>query len=165
MCFLYGTWFGVSALAEAGEAEGQDAPRLAAAARFVLRMQRGDGGWGETYRACVTREPEFPQAGKGTGGGSTSSSSSSGEQSGARGGSNAVSTAWALMALMRAGCTDEAAVRRGIGCLLRLQEPSGDWPQGPCSGIFNRVCGITYTSYRNVFPLWALGMFESRYKA
>ena len=33
----------------------------------------------------------------------------------------------------------------------------GDWPQEGISGVFNRACGITYTAYRNVFPIWALG--------
>ena len=141
VCFLYGTLFGVSALAECGEPRGEDAPRLAAAAAFVLRAQREDGGWGESYRACVNREPEEPEAA-------------------AAAASNAVSTAWALLALMRAGCGGHAAVRRGVERLLRLQEPSGDWPQGPCSGVFNRTCAITYSQYRNVFPLWALGEFE-----
>jgi squalene/oxidosqualene cyclase-like protein len=141
VCFLYGTLFGVSALAECGEPRGEDAPRLAAAAAFVLRAQREDGGWGESYRACVNREPEEPEAA-------------------AAAASNAVSTAWALLALMRAGCGGHAAVQRGVERLLRLQEPSGDWPQGPCSGVFNRTCAITYSQYRNVFPLWALGEFE-----
>ena len=144
VCFLYGTLFGVTALAECGE-PGEDAPRLAKAAAFVLRLQRGDGGWGETYRGCVARQPEAAAPGRGGGGG---------------GGSNAVSTAWALLALMRARCRDRVAMQRGVDCLLDMQEPSGDWPQGPCSGIFNRTCGITYSQYRNVWPLWALGEWE-----
>lgn len=32
------------------------------------------------------------------------------------------------------------------------------------AGIFNRTCGITYSAYRNVFPLWALAAYERRYK-
>jgi hypothetical protein len=31
------------------------------------------------------------------------------------------------------------------------------------SGIFNRTTGITYTAYRNVFPLWALGVYVNEY--
>ena len=48
-----------------------------------------------------------------------------------------------------AKCYDIIAIRR--------QLPSGDWPQEGIAGVFNRACGITYTAYRNVFPLWALG--------
>jgi hypothetical protein len=28
------------------------------------------------------------------------------------------------------------------------------------TGVFNRSCGITYTSYRNTFPIWALGRHQ-----
>ena len=31
--------------------------------------------------------------------------------------------------------------------------------QGNISGVFNKSCAISYTSYRNVFPIWALGRF------
>jgi cycloartenol synthase len=70
-----------------------------------------------------------------------------------------VQTAWALLALMGAGVAapeEVAAVERGVKFLLSRQEPSGDWPQEGITGVFNRSCGITYTSYRNVFPIWAL---------
>ena len=30
-------------------------------------------------------------------------------------------------------------------------------------GVFNKTCAITYTSYRNVFPIWALGRFLRLY--
>lgn len=32
------------------------------------------------------------------------------------------------------------------------------------SGIFNRTCSITYTAYRNVFPLWALAAYQNGYR-
>ena len=43
------------------------------------------------------------------------------------------------------------------------QSPSGDWPQQGISGVFNRSCGITYTAYRNLFPIWALGRYTRSY--
>lgn len=27
------------------------------------------------------------------------------------------------------------------------------------SGVFNKSCAISYTSYKNVFPIWTLGRF------
>ena len=30
-------------------------------------------------------------------------------------------------------------------------------------GVFNKSCAIHYESYRNVFPLWALGRFVKLY--
>lgn len=36
---------------------------------------------------------------------------------------------------------------------------TGDWAQEGITGVFNRNCGITYSQYRNIFPLWALGRY------
>lgn len=47
--------------------------------------------------------------------------------------------------------------------LMRRQRTNGDWPQESVTGIFNRSCGITYANYRNIFPVWALGAYCSRY--
>lgn len=48
-------------------------------------------------------------------------------------------------------------------CHACLCSSSGDWEQGPIAGVFNRTTGITYTSYRNVFPIWALGVYTQHY--
>ena len=39
----------------------------------------------------------------------------------------------------------------------KMQLPTGDWAQEGITGVFNRSTGITYTAYRNVYPIWALG--------
>lgn len=39
----------------------------------------------------------------------------------------------------------------------KMQLASGDWAQEGITGVFNRSTGITYTAYRNVYPIWALG--------
>jgi squalene cyclase len=54
-------------------------------------------------------------------------------------------------------------VDRGVAYLMRKQLPSGDWDQQGISGVFNRSCGITYTAYRNVFTIWALGRYHAKY--
>ena len=138
VCFTYGAWFGVCALAQAGDPLGEDAPALARACAFLLSKQQADGGWGESYLSCLVKQYSPTE-------------------------SAVVNTAWALLALMHARCADRAAVARGIAFLVRRQLPSGDWAQEGCSGIFNRTCAITYTSYRNVFPLWALAVFARDY--
>lgn len=42
-------------------------------------------------------------------------------------------------------------------------------PTSPChlslfqenvAGVFNKSCAISYTAYRNVFPIWTLGRFS-----
>jgi hypothetical protein len=43
---------------------------------------------------------------------------------------------------------------------MSAQLPSGDWPQQHISGVFNRNCMITYANYRNIFPIWALGLYR-----
>ena len=80
-------------------------------------------------------------------------------------GSGVVNTAWALLALSAAKCEDVDAVKRGVKYLISRQLPSGDWPQEGIAGVFNRACGITYTAYRNVFPIWALGRCSETYGA
>ena len=39
------------------------------------------------------------------------------------------------------------------------QLPNGDWKQEGIAGVFNRACGISYTQYRNIFPMWALARY------
>jgi len=49
--------------------------------------------------------------------------------------------------------------------LITRQLRNGDWKQESVSGIFNRTCGISYSNYRNIFPIWALGRFVTEYSA
>lgn len=51
VCFTYGTWFGCTALAAAGEGVA-NSPHAKAACAFLLGKQRADGGWGESYLSC-----------------------------------------------------------------------------------------------------------------
>lgn len=139
VCFTYGAWFGVEALVKGGDPKGIDREALEKTCTFLLSKQNEDGGWGETYLSCLTKEYSANP-------------------------SSVVNTAWALMALMNADCKDSAAVDRGIAYLMASQSVNGDWTQQNCSGIFNRTCTITYTTYRNVFPLWAIATYVNSYK-
>jgi len=144
VCFTYGTWFGIEALLAAGDnsyRDGKVSENIRRACEFLLSIQREDGSWGESYRSCVDKK-YIPHAE-----------------------GQVINTAWALLALMAAGYPDEEPVRKGIRFILQHQELNGDWPQQGISGVFNHNCMITYTAYRNVFPLWALGRFAERYAA
>lgn len=44
-----------------------------------------------------------------------------------------------------------------------LIAPSSVSSQENISGVFNKSCAISYTNYRNIFPIWALGRFSSLY--
>jgi hypothetical protein len=40
---------------------------------------------------------------------------------------------------------------------VNRQLPNGDWVQQGISGVFNYNCAISYSGYKNIFPIWALG--------
>ena len=147
-CFTYGTWFGIEGLVAAGES--RDSYAIQRAITFLLSKQNPNGGWGESYVACVNKE--YPVDGTGP---------DMGED-----GSGVVQTAWALLGLMAAGTgTNKLSIDRGIKYLLKKQENNGDWLQEGITGVFNRSCGITYTAYRNVFPMWALARYSKLYES
>ena len=79
-------------------------------------------------------------------------------------GSGVVNTAWALLALSEPKCDNINAIRQGVQYFMKRQLPCGDWPQEGIFGVFNRAYGITYTSYRNVFPIRALGRCSETYR-
>ncbi|GIV34829.1 MAG: squalene-hopene cyclase [Chitinophagales bacterium] len=145
VCFTYGTWFATEALRAYLRAmqEGfmpvdnalrkQMLDALYRAGMFLLSKQKSDGGWGESYQSCVKKlytETDHSQI---------------------------IHTAWAVMSLLNCDFPEaRAGAQKGMTLLLQRQQTDGDWPQENISGVFNHNCMITYTSYRNVFPLWAL---------
>lgn len=141
VCFTYGTWFGIEGLLAAGEngysANGTN--EISKACEFLASKQREDGSWGESYESCVTRKYIEHQEGQ------------------------VINTAWALLGLMAAGYDNKEVIDNGIEFIIKNQEVSGDFPQQGISGVFNGNCMITYTSYRNVFPLWALARYDKKY--
>ena len=137
VCFTYGTWFGIEALVMAGERV--DSPAVLRAVDFLLSKQNSDGGWGEDFLSCVRKVYVDNET------------------------SQVVNTSWALLALMAAETTHKEAVDRGVEFLMSRQLPNGDWKQESISGVFNGNCSIAYESYKNVFPIWALGRYYTRY--
>lgn len=164
VCFTYAGWFaveGIAAVATLPDRADVDAAllkrSLAKGCDFLLLKQNSDGGWGESVEACAKEVwVDNPN------------------------GSQAVQTAWALLALLRAieasrglelegaaqGHADDKGAERlrdaatkAARLLRQRQLPDGDWPQESITGIFNKSCSITYTAYRNVFPMWALARY------
>lgn len=60
-CFTYGTWFGLEALIVAGR--NRESPSVQVAVQFLLGKQNVNGGWGESYLACVNKA--YPEIGTG----------------------------------------------------------------------------------------------------
>ena len=132
--YVYGTGSAVPALTAAGTAPGSD--RIQRAATWLEKHQNDDGGWGEDLRSYID------DAWRG------------------RGESTASQTAWALLALMAAGRTDTAAVRRAIEWLTRHQTPDGTWDEPFFTGTgFPWDFSINYHLYRLVWPVMALGRY------
>jgi len=146
VCFTYGTWFGIEGLVAAGE-DPASSEHIQRATAFLKRTQNPNGGWGESYLSCVNKS--YPPDGTGP----------YGEDS-----SGVVQTAWALLGLLAAECDDRDVIERGVTFLMKKQLITGDWAQEAITGVFNRSCGITYTAYRNVFPLWALVRYHNKYE-
>ncbi len=143
ICFTYGTWFGVEGLLAAGFRPYRPgeipSPEIKAACEFLVSKQNKDGGWGESFKSCLQKEYIFHEE------------------------SQIVNTSWALLTLMEANYPGKDVVKRGTDYLLKKQMRNGDFPQQGISGVFNHSCGITYTAYRNVFPIWALARYQKMY--
>lgn len=128
--FTYAIFHVVKGLHAAGVP--RDDATLVRAARWVIGAQRPDGGWGEHYRGCMEdRYVEHPQ-------------------------SQAVMTAWALLALMDVLEAPVESVQRGIDWLRAQQRSDGSWPQGAVNGVFFGSAMLDYRLYKSYFPLWAL---------
>lgn len=137
VCFTYASWFAVEALVLGKEYIDADTRSqcISKASEFLLSKQMPDGGWGETYESCANMV--YTQAKT----------------------SQVINTAWALLALQVADSDNKEAIQRGIDLLLERQLDDGDWEQENISGVFNYNCMITYSAYRNIFPIWALNRF------
>lgn len=134
VCFTYGAWFGIEGLISGG-LSASSLPIQKAVAFLLSKQSATDGGWGESYRSCVTKQ--FVSKGE----------------------SQVVNTAWAVLALLKAGCavSHRAQLAKAVAFLESRQTAQGDWEQEGISGVFNGNCMITYINYRNIFPLWAMG--------
>uniref|UniRef100_A0A8C4I882 Terpene cyclase/mutase family member n=1 Tax=Dicentrarchus labrax TaxID=13489 RepID=A0A8C4I882_DICLA len=141
VCFTYGIWFGLEAFACMGHIYKDEdvCMEVQKACEFLLDRQMSDGGWGEDFESCEQRRYVQSSA------------------------AQIHNTCWALLGLMAVRHPDGPAIERGVKLLIDKQLPNGDWPQENIAGVFNKSCAISYTSYRNVFPVWTLGRFSTLY--
>lgn len=131
--YIYGTFLALRGLRAAGVSEHE--PSVQRALEFIRAYQNHDGGWGESC-ASYDENRFVPNP------------------------STPSQTAWAILALIAGGDLRSESLYNGLEYLLRSQRPDGTWQEEYCTGTgFPSVFYLSYTDYRNAFPLLALATF------
>ncbi len=133
--YVYGTFLALRGLSAAGAGV---TPVMEKAVGWLRSVQNDDGGWGESC-AGYNKHRFVPAP------------------------STPSQTAWALLGLAAGGAKSSGAARKGLDFLINSQRPDGTWDEGLSTGTgFPAVFYLTYTMYRQYFPLLALAMYEQR---
>ncbi len=136
--YIYGTMFGIRGMLAAGVPPYD--PYVRKACAWLKAHQRPDGSWGERHALDTTQYVEAEEG-------------------------QVIQTAWALTALLEAQDPEWDVLERAARFLARAQLGSGEWERQSPAGIFFQTALLEYTLYKSYFPVWALGLYETRRKA
>ena len=100
---------------------------------YLVSKQRDDGGWGESWRACV--EERWVEHEK----------------------TQVVQTSWAGLALIYGRYPHREPLEKAIKMVIGRQLPDGSWAQEAIEGVFNKTTMIAYPNYKFTFCIWFLG--------
>ncbi|KAI0506202.1 squalene-hopene-cyclase [Xylaria bambusicola] len=140
ICFSFATMWALQGLACVGHTE-QNSPAVAKACAFLLRHQNSeDGGWGEALESYMARDYVHEPKG-----------------------SQVPNTAYAVIGLLAARCTNRTAIERGVNYLIKTQQKEGDWLPGTPEAICAPPCGYRYPLYKFHFSLKAIAGYIKRY--
>nr|WQY91013.1 OSC4 [Euphorbia humifusa] len=139
ICYIYGTFFALRGLA-AVKKTYKNSKVVSKGCDFLLSKQLPCGGWGESYLSCPNMKFQELEGNK----------------------SNLVQTAWAMIGLIHAGQVerDIKPLQKAVKLLINSQEETGEFPQQSLTGASLQTCMLHYASHRNIFPLWALGLYK-----
>jgi squalene-hopene/tetraprenyl-beta-curcumene cyclase len=138
---LYGTGAALPGLEACGVPH--DHPAMRRAVAWLDSVQQEHGGFGEDIRSY--EDPAWRGRASFT---------------------TASQTAWALLAYVAAGKSEDLPAQRAADYLCREQRPDGDWDESHFTGTgFPMDFMIRYHLYRITFPLLALGRMRERLAA
>jgi len=142
--YIYGTFLVLRGLDAIGM--DQHEPQVQQAAEWLRMVQNPDGGWGETCGSYD--DPDKRGIGIST----------------------PSQTAWAMLGLLAAGDDRSDSVAKGVRWLLTRQQKDGSWDESTGGGAarqamytgtgFPRVFYLSYSLYRQYFPLLALTSYR-----
>lgn len=138
ICFTYASMFAHEALYSAGYSY-INSECVRRGCDFLVSKQREDGGWSECIKSCET--------------GTYVNSNQS----------LTVQTSWSVIGLILADYPHIVPIAKGIKFIMDKQLPTGEWEFEQAEGVFNHSCAIEYPSYRFVFPIKALGLYQKKY--